>query len=54
MKPEPADVAGTARRDPATITISFKGPLDFSVGTVAEMLEARERTTADVAPKIRG
>jgi len=28
--------------------------LDFSVGTAAEMLEARERTTTDVWPRISG
>ena len=28
--------------------------LDFSVRTVAEMLEARERTTTDVWPRIGG
>ncbi len=28
--------------------------LDFSVGTAAEMLEARERPTTDVWPRISG
>jgi len=86
------DMAATARRDPATIAISFKGPLrfqdgagrdrtpltgsaaqiaddlsaayvaagvehfvlDFSVGTVPEMIAALERTMTDVKPRIRG
>ena len=85
------DMAVTARRDPATIAISFKGPLrfhdgagrdrtpltgsaaqiaedlsayaaagvehfvlDFSVGSVPEMLDVLERTIADVKPRVRG
>jgi probable F420-dependent oxidoreductase len=84
------DMAATARRDPATIAISFKGPLrfqdgagrdrtpltgsaaqiaedlsayvaagvehfvlDFSVGTVPEMLDVLERVMTDVKPRIR-
>ena len=85
------DMAVTARRDPATFAISFKGPLrfhdgagrdrtpltgsaaqiaedlsayaaagvehfvlDFSVGSVPEMLDVLERTMADVKPRVRG